>query len=437
MVIEEKIDAAPMTSLQMVVIAICFLLNLQDGYDIVAIAYAAPAISSSWQVSMATLGVLFGAGLAGMMLGALALAPLTDVFGRRRMIIGALILISLTMFAAAGASDIQQLMVWRFLTGIGIGSMLASLTSLVSEFTPKRHRNFAIGVVQAGYPCGATFGGFLASWILPSYGWTTLFAVGGFISLAMLPLVLILLPESLQFLARRGGTGSLEKVNNTLLRIRQEPLEALPPVDSALTASPSSLLSPGYRLRTFWLWLAFLLTYFTLYFLISWVPKLFVDSGFPVSQGLQAGIALNFGAILGVVSLGFIADRKRLSQVISVFCVFGAIFMILFGLAPSEILVLLGLTFLIGFFAQGGFSGLYAVAARIYPADIRTTGVGWAIGIGRFGAVAGPYVGGLLATNSWSMAALFIFFAIPLLAASWAVARMPVSGNGADGSYSL
>ncbi|MEM1112539.1 MAG: MFS transporter, partial [Pseudomonadota bacterium] len=361
----------------------------------------------------------------GMMLGALALAPLTDVFGRRRMIIGALILISPSMFASAKATSVEQLIVLRSFAGLGIGAMLASLTSLVAEFTPRKHRNFAIGVLQAGYPVGATLGGFLAAWILPRYGWPQLFIVGGFMSLAMLPLVLLLLPESLHFLARRGGPKSLQKINETLARLHQAPLDRLPTLETKLAASPFSLLLPEYRPQTLWLWSAFFITFCTLYFLISWVPKLFVESGFSVSQGVQAGIALNFGAILGVVGLGYLADRQGLGRMISIFCVAGALSMILFGLAPSEIIVLLSLTFLIGLLVQGGFSGLYTVAARIYPADFRTTGVGWAIGIGRFGAIAGPYLGGVLASMAWSMEALFIVFALPMLAAAWVVSRIP------------
>ena len=437
MVIQERIDAAPMTGMQAIVVFICFLLNCQDGYDVVAIAYAAPAISNAWQVDMKMLGILFSAGLLGMMIGALALAPLTDIYGRRPMIIGALLLISLTMFGAAWASNVQQLMFWRALTGIGIGSMLASLTALVSEFTPERHRNFAIGVVQAGYPCGAVFGGFLASWILPTYGWTAIFIVGGFMSLVMLPPVLLLLPESIQFFIRRGDARSLTKVNNTLTRIQQAPVELLPPVEHALKPSPASLLSHGYGSSTLWLWLAFSTTYCTLYFLISWVPKLFVESGFAASQGLRAGVALNLGAIFGVVGLGFIADRWGLRRIIISFCVFGATSMLLFGLAGGELILLLVLTVFIGFFVQGGFSGLYALAAQIYPTDIRTTGIGWAIGVGRFGAVAGPYVGGVLASMSWSMPSLFTVFAVPILLTGWAVTRLSLSGNGGNDVASL
>ena len=435
MVIQEKIDAAPMTDMQVTLVVICFFLNLQDGYDVVAIAYAAPAISDAWHIDLKILGILFSAGLFGMMMGALALAPLTDIFGRRPMIISALLLISMTMFGAAWASNVQQLMLWRALTGIGIGSMLASLTALVSEFTPRRHRNFAIGVVQAGYPCGAVSGGFLASWILPTYGWPGLFIIGGLMSLVMLPLVLLLLPESIQFFCHRGDARSLDRMNNTLRRIQQAPVASFPPVKQALKVSPAALLSPGYGPSTLWLWLAFLSTYCTLYFLISWVPKLFVESGFAASHGLQAGIALNLGAILGVVGLGFIADRWGLSRIIIFFCVLGAISMLLFGLISGKLFLILVLTVFIGIFVQGGFSGLYALAAQIYPVDIRATGIGWAIGVGRLGAVAGPFVGGMLASMSWSMPSLFTVFAIPMLATGWAVARLSmVVTGGNDGA---
>ena len=424
MSIKERIDASAITSLQVGIIAICFILNVLDGFDVVAISYAAPAISDDWQMSPALLGTVFSAGLAGMTIGAMFLAPLTDVIGRRKMILLALVLISITMAATGLAEQVWHLIVMRALTGLGIGSMLASLTSMTAEFTPYRRRNFAIGLVQTGYPVGATAGGFIAAWLIPTYGWQGLFYAGGILTGLMIPVVLIGLPESIEFLAKRKPPNALHNINRILTRMQQSPLDSLPEEGrGAVIASATlrSLLTRELRSDTLRLWLSFFMCFLTLYFLLSWVPKIIVDSGMAMERGIQAGIIFNAGAILGVLILGYMADKRGLRTVIFWFSMIGAALMMAFGLAPVQIVILLVLTALIGFFVDGGFSGLYAVAARLYPAEIRTTGVGWAIGAGRFGGILGPWLGGLVIANQWPMALYFSLFALPMVIAAFAV----------------
>jgi len=416
-------DKAAISRLQLTVIILCFSLNVHDGFDVVAISYAAPSISTDWSISPATLGAVFSAGLIGMTLGAMFLAPLTDVIGRRRMILAAMVVVAVTMALSSLANAVWQLMLLRCLTGLGIGSMLASLTALVAEYTPRRRRNFAIGFLQTGYPVGATIGGFIAAWVLPEYGWRGLFLLGGILTAAMILLVLIWLPESVDFLIKRRPPNALERLNVILEKMNLERLDRLPePGTEALApARLSSLMQQAHRGRTFCLWSAFFLTFFTLYFLLSWIPKIFVDAGFRMEDGISAGITFNAGAILGVLALGYVADKKGLRELIALFCVLGGAFMVVFGLISEGLYLLLILTFFIGAFVDGGFAGLYSVAARIYPAEIRTTGIGWAIGAGRLGGIAGPYVGGLLAAAGWSTGATFFFFAVPMAFAAYAV----------------
>ena len=414
--LDQLIDDAPIGRTQILVLAICFLLNIIDGYDVLAMSFAAPALAEDWQLAADRLGMVFSAGVLGMTLGAMFLAPYTDRIGRRRMILLAVLVMGLSMLATAIANTLPVMILMRVITGLTIGAMLASLTSLVSEFYPDRSRNFAVGVMLSGYPLGATLGGFLAAALIPDYGWQGVFVVGGVLTLAMVPLIAVLLPESIQFLVQRRPPQALEKLNAVLARLSLPTQDALPGIgNKPVSASVRSLLHGSRRKGTLQLWAGFFLCFGTLYFLLSWIPKLLVDAGLPLEQAIYAGIAFNLGGAAGNLGIGWASTRFGLQRMVLAFQVIAALSMVLFALLPLAIAALLVLTTVMGFFQQGGFVGLYMVAARMYPAEIRTTGVGWGIGLGRFGAVTAPYVAGLLIAVGWDKSSLFLMFAAPLV----------------------
>jgi benzoate transport len=422
----QRIERAPVGATQLIVLAICFLLNIIDGYDVLAMSFAAPVLAEDWQLAPTRLGIVFSAGLLGMTLGAMFLAPLTDRIGRRTMILWAVVIMGVAMYATACAPNLGWMVALRILTGLGIGAMLASLTSLVSEFFPDRLRNIAVGVMLAGYPLGATLGGGVAALVLPSQGWPGVFIAGGIMTLAMLPLIFWLLPESPHYLLQRRPADALVKLNQVLCRLGQDGLAALPgAVTAPEAASVRSLLAPGRRLATLQLWTGFFLCFATLYFLLSWIPKLLVDSGLPLAQAIYVGIAFNVGGAAGNLGVGWVANRFGLQRGLLGFKVIAAIGMAAFALFELQVAWLLILTAVIGFFQQGGFVGLYMLAARLYPAAIRTTGVGWGIGLGRFGAVIGPYLAGQLIGLGWGLSVLFMLFAVPLLVGGAIVALIP------------
>lgn len=418
--IAELIDSARLTRLQITVLAVCYFLNMLDGMDVLAIAFAAPSISDDWSITPQSLGVVFSAALIGMTLGAAFLSPYSDKIGRRKVILLSLVLVSVGMVATAFANSVSQLIVLRFLAGLGIGSMLASMTSLVSEFAPNKHRNLFILILQAGYPIGAIITGFIAAAILPEQGWRPLFVIAGGISLLGVPLVWWLLPESLSFLAKRQPRNALAQINATLKKMSVAPFESLPAVQEkqVLSNSVNSLLRRQYRNATLSLWGAFFMSFATLYFLLSWVVKLAIESGLPLASAIYAGVALNLGGFAGGIFLGAISNRFGLTRVIAVFAVIGAALCIVYGTAKAGVATMLVLVFLLMFFVQGAFTGLYAVAVRIYPTEIRTTGVGWAIGAGRTGAILGPVIAGLLLGAGMPINWTFVVFAAPMLFAA-------------------
>ena len=414
--IRRLIDERPVSGLQLRVVLICFALNMLDGFDVLAIAFTAPTISQEWQLTPYVLGIIFSAGLVGMTLGAAFIAPYTDVIGRRAMILLSLFAIGISMAVTGLTTNATQMIIMRMITGLGIGSILASLTSLVAEYTPARKRNLAVGFMQVGYPLGATAGGFAAVWLIHACGWSAVFYFGSALSLVAAVLTWFFLPESLDFLSSRRPAGALDRINGILARMGWPVLQDMPEAVAAVTRpSVKCLLTPEYRNWTLLLWCGFFMAFLTLYFLFSWVPKITVDAGLPVDKGIYIGTALNFGAFLGGAILGYLSDRCGVRPLIIWFFAGGVVLMVAFGFSPSEVGLLLVLAFMLGFCVLGGFVGFYICAARLYPTEIRTTGVGWGIGAGRTGAIIGPYLGGVLINMGYSTSVNFIVFAVPLI----------------------
>ena len=420
-----------MTGTQLRAVGLCFWLNMLDGVDILSISFAAPLLSRDWGILPATLGAVFSAALVGMMVGSMLIAPLGDSLGRRKVLVVSLLLIATGMIGATLATSVPALILARLTTGLGIGGVVPTMAAFATELSPLRRRSFAVTLVQGGYPLGSMLTGVAALWLLPIYGWHSLFIVGGTLTLASIPLVFALLPESPEYLLTKQPPGALANVNKLLRALGQPELIALPPrppeparvnVVSAAITGLRALFMIGRRASTVLLWIAFVMSVATLYFLQSWVPQLTANAGLPDAQAYWAGIILNLGAFGGMASVGYLADRYGLRRVIASYLGAGALALLLFSWLETTAAILVGLGS-IGLM-QGGFIGLYAVSARIYPAALRVTGIGWAAGVARLGAVFGPFVAGLLVASGMGMAGSFVVFAIPLAIAAAAVFSM-------------
>ncbi len=410
-------DQSRFTRIQLMVILTSLALNMLDGFDVTAMAFTVHSIGEELHIAPDLLGLVFSVALAGMMAGAMFVAPFSDVIGRRKMILICVATIGLSMCMTAFANSIWQLIVLRGITGLGVGGMLASLAAISSEYAPGKYRSLAVVTITAGYPLGATVGGFIAAPLLPAFGWESIFLVGGMATLLIGLVAYFYMPESLQFLLVKGGNDALPKINDILRRLDKPELQELPDVKSDAhgeKANVFSLLTRERRNRTLVLWSSFLFCFVSLYFMMSWIPKLVVTAGLSESTGVYASTAFNGAAIIGIISLGWMSARIGLSNLIGIFLIGSALMMIVFAYTDGINHLFLYL-FIIGFLMQGGFVGLYAVAAKIYPTELRTTGVGWAIGLGRFGAVIGPYVGGVLIASGTTMEINFIIFAVPLM----------------------
>ncbi|MFC3443567.1 MFS transporter [Sphingobium rhizovicinum] len=417
------------TARQILVVAICFILNMLDGMDVLILSYVAPALSADWQVSPESLGVVFSAGLAGMAAGGLLIAPLADRFGRRKLILASLIMMAAAMFGSGIATSIGELIASRFIVGIGIGTVLASMAALTAEYAPAKHRTFAVGFLQAGYPVGATLTGFIVASHVGTHGWQAMLLGAAILCAAAIPLVWLLLPESIAFLLSRQPAGALDKANRLLVSIGQPRLDALPArnVSETQHAGVRGLLNEGRAFGTILLWFAIIFSFMTLYFVISWIPKLAIEAGLPATDAIYAGAIYNIGAFVGTSSIGLVAMRFDLRKLILTYMLLAAAALVLFGSVAMPLAATLATAFMIGVFVQGGFNGCYPLAASLYPPEARGTGIGWAMGMGRIGAVIGPMLGGFLLAAKVSLSIIFGIFAVPVVLAGICAAliRLP------------
>lgn len=422
--VRDQINDTPMSGFQVLAVTVCLVINMLDGYDVLVMGFAAPFVARDWMLSDTVTGLLLSASPIGMALGSLFLAPLADVFGRRRMTLWSLTTVTAGMLASAVAVDHAQLLALRFFTGLGIGAMLASLTVVVSEYSSKRRRTLALSVLQSGFPAGALVWGLVAVPIILEFGWRWAFVFGGVLSGLMIPVTMAALPESLDYLLTSRPPDALKKVNGLLRRMGKTPVPELEaePAEKPRRASIASLFREGRARNTLLIWVCFFCTLLVFYFFMSWTPKLLIDAGLSREAGLSGGIVLNAGAIIGGVALGLLASRIRLNRLQSGYALIGGGLLIAFGAYSGELYAALSLAFLVGLFGTGCIIGAYAAVPQLYPTEVRTTGTGVAIGLGRWGGVASPTLAGLMLDANWTGAELYFIFSIPLFLAGLAAA---------------
>lgn len=421
--VRARIDEGPVVPLMWLVVFLGFLLNLADGIDVVAMSVTAPSVANAWGLERAVLGPLFSAALFGMAIGAAGLAPLSDRLGRRLLLVAAMSLVGLSMLAVGwieNTASVALFAILRFISGLGIGVIFGSAPALASEFMPSRYRSLAVSLVVMGYPVGAVLAGPIANALIPDHGWTSVFSAGGALTIGIALVTWALLPESPEFLASRAGNRPNREamVNSLLARLDRDPVSALEINVERPDATPvAQILTAERRLSTLALWAVYFMGFLSMYFMLSWIPTLFVDSGYTRAHGIEALTGFNLGAVPGILVLAFLTTRLPLVPLLSLFFVSAGAVLAYVGLAePSGLDSLMTLMFVGGVFLHGGFTCLYALATKIYPSDVRAAGVGWAAGLGRTGAIASPLLAASLISAGWGMYSLFLVFALPLLA---------------------
>ncbi|WP_139007190.1 MFS transporter [Arthrobacter crystallopoietes] len=426
MELRERINKSAMSPYQWLIIGLCVLLNALDGFDVMAMAFTATSVTNDFGLSGTELGLLLSAGLVGMAIGSLVLAPFADVVGRRPMILVSLALAAGGMFLSALANSAVELGLWRVVTGLGVGGILACTNVIASEYSSDRWRGLSIGIYTAGYGVGATLGGMAAVSLQGSYGWRSVFVFGGIATAAALVLLAVLLPESVDFLLTRRPRNVVDRLNRIARRVGQPAITALADIQGA--AGPvkgrnkvGDLLAPANRRTTLLIWVAFFATMFGFYFVNSWTPRLLVEAGMTAEQGVVGGLMLTLGGTFGSILYGVLATKWSSRGVFICFAVLSAVAMVLF-INSAGILMLAFIAGVgVGMLINGCIAGLYTVTPALYATETRSTGVGWAIGIGRIGAIVAPMITGSLLDANWSPVQLYLGVGAVVLVAAVAV----------------
>ncbi len=422
--VRAQLNSREMSFAQWEVVLLCTAINMLDGYDVLVMSFAAAPVAADWHLDPASLGLLLSAGLVGMALGSIVLGSLADALGRKRLVHICLITVTIGMIVSAYTQSQLQLLALRFVTGVGIGGMLATLTGLVSEYSNDKRRGICIGLLQSGYPLGALFGGVIAAQIIQVADWRSLFLFGGGLSAVLLPLIVIRLPESLDFVSRSSSSGADNMKRRLLERFDlSEPQHSMvgEDLDHAAGSWRSCFTPPETRINTLLLWSCYLALMFSFYFVVSWTPKLLVDAGLSTSQGISAGAILQAGGLAGALVIGLLGGRYAMNKLAAWFFSLSVVLILAYGWADAELTTLMILSAMMGFFLIGAMIGLYTIGPALYDTKSRVTGVGLAIGVGRLGAIAAPFAGGLMLETGLEISLIYAVFAAPLLLAAFAV----------------
>jgi MFS transporter, AAHS family, vanillate permease len=426
------IDLGAMSMGQWLAVLVTVGLNAMDGFDVLSISFASPGIAKDWGVDKATLGWVLSMELVGMGLGSVLLGGVADKIGRRPTILGCLVAMSIGMFGASQAAGVPTLLAWRLLTGLGIGGMLASINAAAAELSSQRWRSLAVALMVVGYPLGGVIGGMVVQHLLAGGTWHQVFVFGSAVTAAFVPIVWFLLPESVAFLDRRRKPGSLEAINRILTRFGFESLTALVPetMESA-RRSVMDIFKPGLIVATLLITFGYFTHVTSFYFIIKWVPKLVVDMGFEPRAAAGVLTWANVGGATGVIIFGLIATRVSLKALTLVTLVGSSLMVAWFGRGSPDLAALSSTVAIAGLFTNSGIGGYYLLFAKVFPTHVRATGTGFAVGVGRAGAVLAPIIAGYLFQAGFGMQAVATMMAMGSLLSAAALLALKVGASDA------
>ncbi|HKE83792.1 MAG TPA: MFS transporter [Vicinamibacterales bacterium] len=431
----DVIATAPMSRLQIIVIGITIALNALDGYDILSISFASNGIAREWgldsQAAAGALGIVLSMELIGMMIGSIALGGVSDKIGRRPTTLGCLVVMALGMFMATTATSPVTLSIWRVVTGLGIGGMLASMNAVAAEFSNTRRRNLSVSLMSIGYPLGATFGGMVAAQLLKTQDWRSVFYFGASVTAVLIPIVFFVVPESIHWLARKQPTGALEKINRALARMGHAAVNALPDIGGDAHRGWSGIFGPAMIAITAIVTVAYFFHITTFYFIMKWVPKIVADFGFPASSAAGVVVWANAGGATGGTVFGLLAMRFGLKPLTIIVMVLSTVMVTMFGQSPHVLQTLSLICFGAGFCTNAAIVGMYAIIAQAFPTQQRASGTGFAVGVGRGGSVLAPIIAGFLFQAGYALPTVAFLMALGSLVAAGVLMMLKLEGDGA------
>jgi len=417
--VSELIDQRPMGRYQIWTMALCGTVIVLDGFDTQSIGFLAPSMAESLHIPIQNFGPIFVFALIGLMISSMSSGPIADRWGRKWPIVSCTLIFGLFAMLTARCTTIDQLLACRFLTGLGLGGALSNSVALMSEYAPKRLLAVIVSMMFCGMPAGAVLATRVSAVMLPRWGWQSVFYAGGVLPLTLTLLLIAILPESVRYLEVSGA--NQQKISRILARISPElaeaPISRSPHQDQRRNAPVVSLFTEGRAAGTILLWIPYFMNLLMLYFVVFWLPALLRQTGKPVSAGATAVMLFSVGGIAGSFVEGGLMNRWGAFTVL--LTEFLCTTLLIASLAYStSFALMMTITFILGVFVQGAQGGLSAVAATFYPISIRSTGIGWCLGVGRIGSIVGPLLGGLMLKLDWSPREILLAGSIPALCAA-------------------
>ncbi|HTI67924.1 MAG TPA: MFS transporter [Caulobacteraceae bacterium] len=426
--ISEVIDRRPIGGYQRTIVVLCALLAFVEGFDAQNAGFVAPAVAKAFHLGHNAMGLFFSLGLFGLMLGALIVAPVADRIGRKPVLLGCMVLFGLGSLGMAASTSVEMLYLTRFLTGLGIGGAMPNAIAMTSEYSPRRIRSLMVVMMFNGFIGGSIAAGLTAARIVEALGWNSVFIVGGVLPLALAPAILLLLPESVRFLASREGKQA--KVAELMRRIDPSlPADARFVLDDHSTArmSVAALFRDGRARKTLLLWLLVFCSLLDLFLMTNWLPTQIASLGVSVAIAILISTCLQVGGMVGMVQ-GWMMDKWGSSRTLTVSYLIAAVSIACIAVVGSNVPLLTVSVLCAGFGVIGGQTAANAVAADAYPTEIRATGIGWFLGVGRVGSIVGPSLAGFLLSAGVSNRDVFLMATIPALcaaAAAFGLGPMP------------
>jgi AAHS family 4-hydroxybenzoate transporter-like MFS transporter len=432
--VAELIDQQAVGRFQIGVLLLCASAMLVDGFDTQAIGYVAPALSAALSVKPAAFGLVFAAGGLGAILGGLVLAPYADRVGRKPIIVGAMLFFAVCTLLISTANTVPQLMWMRFAIGLGLGGVVPNALALSAEFMPKKFRVTLVLMTWLGFSIGSGVAGPVTAYILTAHSWRAVFLFAGVLPVVLAPLLIWRLPESLQGLTQRGADGrriaaTLGRMNSSLVFPENARFISSEKKEKGF---PVALLFREGRARiTLLLWVMFFMNLLALFFLNSWLPTVLHKAGLPQHLAIIIAALLHFGGIAGGLAIAPLCDRFNPYTVLAFAYILSGTFIAGIGISRNVALFAMATTFFAGFFTFGAQNTANAIAATRYPTAMRSSGIGWALGIGRIGQVVGPLIGGFLLSLQWGTSQILYVIAVPSIVA--ATAAVFLSGGSQRG----
>jgi MFS transporter, AAHS family, 4-hydroxybenzoate transporter len=424
MTVSDVVDNQPLSRFQISTTLMCGFVAVLDGFDTQCIGFLAPSIAESMDVPLKAFAPVFVAGLLGLMCGAGVLGPVADRWGRKWTIVTSTLGFGLFTFLTAFVTSFEELLLLRFLTGVGLGGAMPNVVALSAEYSPKRLQAIFVSMLFTGMPLGTVMGGLVASALLPRYGWQSLFYVGGLLPLAMALILIVKLPESVRFLIVRGA--NRERINSMMARVAPGfdgigNIRFVPGTAATKGLSVKHLFTEGRTLGTILLWVPYFMNLLIIYFVISWFPAVLHQANMPTSAGVTAITLFSLGGIIGSLLQGVTMEKVGARRTLTTEFLLAVVLIGSLAMVPPSFGVVAGVALVLGIAVQGAQAGLNALVAEFYPTAIRSTGVGWALGIGRIGSIVGPILGGVMLSLEWSLQYIFLAGTVPALCAVLAV----------------